>query len=112
PSLKSGACAPLGLCDWCAFFMQKEAIPVFDEAAEQPTTISPLDAFQGAINRPQLSIFYRLGLVLVTLTMIILPVIYVALTVLAGYGVYYFATHYFAAIWDWPIGHTKYSLLV
>lgn len=35
--------------------------------------------------------------------MVVLPCIYIALTALAGYSVYYFATHYFLQIMDWPI---------
>ena len=47
---------------------------------------------------------YQFGLALVAVAMVVLPCIYIALTVLAGYGVYYFATHYFIGIWEWPIG--------
>lgn len=47
---------------------------------------------------------YQLGLFLVAVAMVVLPCIYIALTVLAGYGVYYFATHYFVEIWEWPLG--------
>jgi hypothetical protein len=54
---------------------------------------------------------YQLGLALVTLAMVILPCIYVLLTALACYGVYYFATHYFAAIWRWPIGTSQVGIL-
>jgi len=55
---------------------------------------------------------YRLGIVLVGVGMIVLPVIYLALTALACWGVYIFATQYFGAIWDWPIGHSYYGLLI
>ncbi len=55
---------------------------------------------------------YRLGLALVTLAMLILPCLYVALTALAGYSVYYFATHYFGEIWDWPIGNSRIGLFL
>lgn len=47
---------------------------------------------------------YQIGLLLVALAMVVLPCIYVALTVLAGYCVYYFAVNYFAGIWEWPVG--------
>ena len=47
--------------------------------------------------------FYQLGLALVAGTMVLLPVIYTGLTALAGYGTYYFATHYFLEIWRWPV---------
>ena len=42
-----------------------------------------------------------LGLMLVTLAMVLLPVVYLGFTVLAGYGVYWFATTYFLEIWTW-----------
>src|SRR5260370_1287774 len=47
-------------------------------------------------NRP--SSVYLLALALVTATMLLLRVVYTALTGLAGYGVYYYATHHFHAI--------------
>ena len=34
----------------------------------------------------------------------LLPLIYFGLTVLAGYGVYWFATNYFLEIWAWHVG--------
>src|SRR5947208_1154571 len=57
------------------------------------------------------SLLYQAGLAMVAVAMVILPCLYVLLTVLAGYGVYYFATHYFAAIWDWPLGNSRYGVL-
>ena len=50
------------------------------------------------------SFLYRVATVAVAVTMAILPVVYVALTALAGWGVYLFATRHFVAIWRWPIG--------
>ena len=55
---------------------------------------------------------YSIGMGFVTVGMIILPLIYIAFTVLVGWGVYFFATHYFVEIWEWSIGHSKYSVLV
>ena len=68
--------------------------------------------FQGSSrgeSRP--SPLYQLGLALVTVTMVILPCIYVALTALTCFGVYYFATHYFSAIWEWHVSG-KYGVLL
>src|SRR5262245_49474999 len=45
------------------------------------------------------------------MAMVILPCIYVALTASAVWGVYYFAAHHFVAIWNWPTGLSKFSLL-
>ena len=61
-------------------------------------------------NRP--SPLYQCGLALVTVAMLILPCLYAALTALAGFGVHYFATHYFTEIWAWPVGHSKYGVLL
>lgn len=55
---------------------------------------------------------YQLGLFLVTVGMIILPLIYLALTAWVCWEVYYFATHHFVAIWNWHLGYSKYSLLI
>lgn len=74
-------------------------------ATSCPPRISPV-----AGNRPPF--LYQLGLALVTVAMVILPCLYAILTGLAGWGVYYFATHYFFAIWQWPIGFSKYVAIV
>jgi Zn-dependent protease with chaperone function len=55
---------------------------------------------------------YRVGLILVVLGMVILPIVYVALTALACWWAWFFATHYFVGIWNWPLGHSQYSLLL
>lgn len=55
---------------------------------------------------------YRLATALVAGAMLLLPVIYVALTVAVGYGVYAFAVHDFPRIWAWPLGHSYYGLVV
>ena len=76
-------------------------------AAGEPATSpvsdidSPIDAFDGEIKRPGVSVFYQLGLMVVALVMIVLPLIYIALIGLAGYGVYYHATHFFTPIMEW-----------
>ena len=48
------------------------------------------------------SILYRVALAMVAVTMAVLPVVYVALTALAIWGVYLFATRYFLSIWAVP----------
>lgn len=50
-------------------------------------------AFQGNVPKTRVSIFYQLGLIIVAVTMIILPLVYFALIGLAGWGVYWWATH-------------------
>ena len=44
--------------------------------------------------------------------MALLPVGYLALTALACYGVYFFATEYFLSVWAWPIGTNRITLVV
>lgn len=59
-------------------------------------------AFMGSPRRP--SLLYQLGLVLVTVAMLILPLIYIGLTALVAWEVYYFATHQFLEILNWRGG--------
>jgi len=58
-----------------------------------PSAYPVLDAFEGTIKRPKVSIFYQLGLAIVAVAMILLPLIYLALVAAAGYGVYYYGAH-------------------
>ncbi len=55
---------------------------------------------------------YLLGLLLVTVLMLVLPCIYAGITALTTYGVYWFATHEFLAIWAWPIAMNRGVLVV
>ncbi len=57
-----------------------------------------LTAFEGELAPVQVSWLYRLGLFIVTLAMILLPLIYVALIMGAGYGVYYHAVNHGAIL--------------
>lgn len=66
-----------------------------------PAPLAPLFASPPRMAARPASFFYQLGLGLATLAMVLLPCVYLALTALAGYGVYYFASHCFAAIWSW-----------
>lgn len=59
---------------------------------------SVLSAFQPVAARPRSSILYLLSLLLVTITMLILPLIYFALIGVAAYGVYYHATRHWYPI--------------
>ena len=71
---------------------------------EIPSAIEPL--FRTAERLPQrpTSFLYTLGLGLVTVAMLLLPLVYFGLTVLAAYGVYWFATNCFLEIWAWHVG--------
>ncbi|MEN6307558.1 MAG: M48 family metallopeptidase [Anaerohalosphaeraceae bacterium] len=57
-------------------------------------------AFSQPINPPKKTWFYHLGLLLVAAIMILLPVIYFLFVAGAGYGVYYYATHFHTLITD------------
>ncbi len=50
-------------------------------------------AFDGTIPRSRISLWYQLGLGLVAGFMILLPLLYLALIVLAAWGVYWYAVH-------------------
>ncbi|HTI97798.1 MAG TPA: M48 family metallopeptidase [Dongiaceae bacterium] len=53
-----------------------------------------VNAFGLSIPRKRASFFYQIGLVLVAGMMVLLPVIYLGMIGLAGWGVYYYATHF------------------
>ena len=59
---------------------------------------SILSAFPPVVGRPRTSVPYQFSLVLVTVTMLLLPLVYLALVGAAVYGVYYHATHNWSAI--------------
>jgi len=50
-------------------------------------------ALAGRAPRRRISIFYQLGLLLVTIFMVLLPLVYLAFATLAGLGVYWYAVH-------------------
>jgi len=84
---------------------------VFDirNSACSLAVVNSSDAKPFTMSTPSLA--YRAGLIGVVLGMVILPVIYLALTALACWWVWFFATHYFLAVWQWPIGGSYYVLL-
>ena len=54
-----------------------------------------LGAFRGKIEPIKTPTLYKISLILVSLTMALLPLIYFSLVALLGYGVFYYATHFF-----------------
>jgi Zn-dependent protease with chaperone function len=52
-----------------------------------------LNGFEGSFPHLKTPIHYRLGLLLVAVTMVLLPLIYIGVIVLTGYGIYWYATH-------------------
>lgn len=63
-------------------------------ARDQPSAAELVGAFEGTIVRTRVSIFYQVGLVLVSLLMVLLPLVYVAMIGAAAWGVYEYATHF------------------
>ncbi len=61
--------------------------------SKKPGSPEILNAFQSGVPRTPVSLLYQTGLVLVTVMMVILPLIYIAMIVAAGWGVYYYAIH-------------------
>lgn len=61
--------------------------------AEGAYSVAELDAaFQGPVTAPPMSRRYLLALLPVTLSMLLMPLVYLGITLLCGYGVYWFAT--------------------
>ena len=52
-----------------------------------------LNSFDGAIEPVKTSAGYRIGILVVTVVMLLLPLIYIGLICLVGYGVYWHTTH-------------------
>lgn len=79
----------------------QELVPVFDEpqtpapasAEDALSAASIVGAFGPPIPRPRVSILYPIGMTLVAGFMVLLPIVYVLLTVAAAYGVYLWASH-------------------
>ncbi len=63
-------------------------------APENLSAAQILAAFTGPVPRTRVSIFYEAGLLLVTLMMVLLPLVYLAMVLAAGWGVYYYASHF------------------
>ncbi|MBI2899815.1 MAG: M48 family metalloprotease [Planctomycetes bacterium] len=70
----------------------------------RPSHEAILSAFRGAVPPGPPSIAYRAGLLLVTVMMVLLPLAYVGLIVLAGYGVYYHATEHLSILAHGRVG--------
>ena len=60
----------------------------------RPSAADLVAAFGSPVARTRLSPFYKLGLVLVTVMMVLLPVVYLVLIAATGYGIYAYAAHF------------------
>jgi len=73
---------------------EKRAHTVMSGNPNSSPDYSILDAIQPIENPPRTSFLYQINLLLVAIAMVVLPLIYLGLVGLAGYGVYYHATHH------------------
>jgi Zn-dependent protease with chaperone function len=64
-----------------------------EPAAGQLTPAQIAAAFQGGVPRARVSVLYQLGLIIVAITMVLLPLIYLMLVGAAVWGVYSWATY-------------------
>src|SRR5205807_8737973 len=62
--------------------------------SDKPSAAELLAAFGGPVPKNRVSVFYQVGLMLVTVMMVLLPVVYLLLIAAAGFGVYWYATHF------------------
>jgi Zn-dependent protease with chaperone function len=62
--------------------------------SDKPSAAELLAAFGGPVGRTRVSVVYRLGLILVTMMMVLLPVVYLLLIAAVAFGTYWYATHF------------------
>jgi Zn-dependent protease with chaperone function len=72
---------------------------------------SILSAFQGPISRPKTSFFYQAGLILLAGTMLLLPMIYLAMVGFVAYATYYHAVHNAAPLLRETSSHPIFGVL-
>lgn len=65
-----------------------------------------LNQFRGDIRPPPTSMLYNAGLAVVAVAMVLLPLVYLFLIGLVGWGVYYHATHHFGSIMHLGLGRS------
>ena len=88
-------------CPNCGQPTELGAVPVEPPARDQDEAIAGLTvgdvaaAFPSRVPRTSVSFFYQFGLLFVTVAMVLLPVLYVGLIAVAGWAVYYWATHFY-----------------
>ncbi|MDB6125944.1 MAG: Peptidase Ste24p [Pedosphaera sp.] len=77
---------------------EEDNLAVETDAGASLPTGSPLDFIRGELQPPKSSLVYRLGLMVVAFTMVLLPLLYFGLVGLFAYGVYYYAAHYYTML--------------
>jgi Zn-dependent protease with chaperone function len=89
----------------------KKAMETEGGTSDSTRDYSFLEPLTAGIQRPRPGFFYTLGLLLVAFTMVLLPVIYVALIGLAGWAVYFHAFHHFEPIMTWGSQNWRVMLI-
>ena len=69
------------------------ATPPADPPTARITSSAIAAAFQGGIPRSKLPAAYRLGIVVVSVVMVLLPLCYLGLIAMVGFGLYFYAVH-------------------
>ncbi|MBI5388460.1 MAG: M48 family metalloprotease [Verrucomicrobia bacterium] len=86
------------------------SIPAAAEPSEELTPAAIASALSSRVPKTPVSFLYQFGLLFVTLAMVLLPVLYLALIAAAGYGVYYWGTH-FSSLLTSGVGGARIFLL-
>ncbi|MDB6024340.1 MAG: hypothetical protein JWM68_563 [Verrucomicrobiales bacterium] len=81
-------------CPHCSAKTLLMHLEPIDSSPEKVSAVGVLNSFLGGVAKTKPSFLYQFGLVLVSIVMILLPLIYVGLVCLAGWGVYLYATHF------------------
>ena len=84
-------------CPACTNPLQLASAPPPNDAPPVPENLTALELlalFGGPVPKTRVSLLYRLGLIIVTGAMLLLPVLYLALIGAAAWGVWFWATHF------------------
>jgi len=76
--------------------------------SSRPGAVEIINAFHGGITPTRISFLYQIGLVLVAITMLILPLIYLALVGALAWAIIYFAVHCRFLVMSMPGGPRLY----
>ena len=91
---KPAAAAPTGTAPTGKAPTKQQQSPPKKQLTREQITKQLLGGFQGSIRRTRPTITYRLAALVVAIVMVLLPIIYIALIALTGYGVYYHAINH------------------
>lgn len=78
--------------------MTDSGIDELPKSAAGIPAASPLQFIEGELGHPEVTFLYRIGLAAVSLTMILLPLVYFVFVALCGYGLAHFAYDYWSFV--------------